>query len=297
MKPDASWLPARPADGHKGTFGRVLVIAGSRGMSGAACLSGKAALRGGAGLVYVACPVSIQAIVAGYEPGYLTIGLPEDSEGRLAESTRSSLKPALTDKDAIALGPGLGQTSAIRAVARWLYREMTAPLVLDADGLNVLAEDFRRGQFSEPVSAINSGPRVLTPHPGEFSRLSGRSIREIEARREVLAREFALQHQVTLVLKGPGTIVTDGERLMVNTTGNSGMATGGTGDVLTGLIAALLTQNMGPFEAARLAVHLHGLAGDIAAEELSEPGLIASDLPLYIGRAWKQMQTALKSGS
>lgn len=297
MKPDASWLPVRPADGHKGTFGRVLLVAGSRGMSGAACLSGKAALRGGAGLVYVACPVSIQAIVAGYEPGYLTIGLPDDSEGRLTESAQSSLQTALADKDAVAVGPGLGQGSAIRAVVRRLYREVAAPLVLDADGLNVMAEDFRGEQFSEPASVINTGSRVLTPHPGEFSRLSGRSIREIEARRETLAREFALQHQVTLVLKGPGTVVTDGERLMVNTTGNSGMATGGTGDVLTGLIAALLAQKMGPFEAARLAVHLHGLAGDIAAEDLSEPGLIASDLPLYIGRAWKQMQTALRSGS
>jgi len=297
MKPDASWLPVRPADGHKGTFGRVLVIAGSRGMSGAACLCGKAALRGGAGLVYLACPVSIQAIVAGYEPGYLTIGLPEDSEGRLVESARIPLETALADKNAVALGPGLGQSSAIRAVVRRLYREATVPLVLDADGLNELAEDFRNMLFSEPSSEIKVGPRILTPHPGEFSRLCGRSIREIEARRETLAREFALRHQVTLVLKGPGTIVTDGERLMVNATGNSGMATGGTGDVLTGLIAALLAQNMGSFEAARLAVHLHGLAGDIAAEDLSEPGLIASDLPLYISRAWRRMQTALRSGS
>ena len=283
---DIPRYPDRPAHGHKGTFGRVLIIAGSRSMSGAACLTGLGALRGGAGLVFVACPQSIQPIVAGAEPCYQTFGLPENEQGQLAESALPDAQALLADKDALAIGPGLGNGDSIREVVRTLYLTTTVPTVVDADALNVLADDF----YSDASNlATPAGPRVLTPHPGELSRLCGLTVDEIQKRREDVARDFAARHGVVLVLKGPGTVVTDGQQLVINPTGNSGMATGGSGDVLTGVTGALLASRMEPFEAARLAVYLHGLAGDLAAGQLSEPGLIATDLPQYLGPAWKRL--------
>ena len=279
-------LPDRPSDGHKGTFGRILIVAGSRNMSGAATLAGLGALRGGAGLVFVACPDGVQPIVAGAEPCYQAIGLAETQQGQVAAAALPHIQDLLSGKDALAIGPGLGNGDSVRDVVRPLYEQTPIPAVVDADALNVLADDFR--DESKPL-ASPAGPRVLTPHPGELSRLSGLAIGEIQQNREVIAREFAADHGVILVLKGPGTIVTDGQRLEINPTGNSGMATGGSGDVLTGLLGALLARGMDAFEAARLAVYLHGLAGDFAAAELSEPGLIASDLPRYLGAAWKQL--------
>ena len=253
-------------------------------MSGAACLSGVAALRGGAGLVSVALPSGIQNVVASYEPGYLTIGLPEDSlTGQLAEDAVAEVLILAATKDVIAVGPGLGGGAGSQSLVQQLCLTCRLPMVIDADALNVLSEHLRSGRLSEKDL---SGPRVLTPHPGEFSRLSGLSIPEIEARRTEVAREFAARYGVVLLLKGPRTVITDGSDVAINTTGNSGMATGGSGDVLTGLIAALLGQGLSPFDAARTGAYLHGLAGDIAAAELSEPGLIASDLPKYLPRAW-----------
>jgi NAD(P)H-hydrate epimerase len=284
---DIPRYPERPADGHKGTFGRVLVIAGSRNMSGAACLAGMGALRGGAGLVFVACPEGVQAIVAGAEPCYQTIGLPENESGQLDASALAAAQALLSGKDALAIGPGLGNSDSVREVVRALYTAATVPAVVDADGLNVLADEFLGGS---EILANPAGPRILTPHAGELSRLCGLTIGEIQKRREDVARDFAARHGIVLVLKGPGTVVTDGKRVAVNPTGNSGMATGGSGDVLTGLTGALLASGMEPFEAARLAVYLHGLAGDLAAEELSEPGLIATDLPRFLGPAWKRLR-------
>ncbi|NQV28424.1 MAG: NAD(P)H-hydrate dehydratase [Rhodopirellula sp.] len=282
---DPPELPQRPADGHKGTFGRTLIVAGSRGMSGAACLAGVAALRGGAGLVTVACPVGIQGVVAGYEPGYMTIGLPESTDGQFSIATLDRISHLLDGNDSVGVGPGLGGSADLPEVVRRLFSETRCPLVLDADGLNALAGGFRGGRWEGHEHA---GPRVLTPHPGEFARLSGLSISEIEARRAEVSRDFARKNHLILVLKGPGTIVTDGQRVSVNSTGNSGMATGGSGDVLTGLTSALLARGDDPFESTRLAVYLHGLAGDLAAEAMSEPGMIASDLPRFIAMAWKQ---------
>lgn len=279
-------VPLRPAGGHKGTFGRTLIIAGSRGMSGAACLAGTAALRGGAGLVSVACPIGIQPVVAGYEPGYMTIGLPEGTDGQFSIATLDEFLNVMDGKDSVAVGPGLGNSADVVEVVRRVFTETRGPLVLDADGLNALAASFRGGRWQ---SRKHAGPRILTPHPGEFSRLSGLSISEIEDDRAGSAADFSKRNKVILVLKGPGTVVTDGERISINPTGNSGMATGGSGDVLTGLTAALLARGDDPFEIARLAVYLHGLAGDIAAQTLSQPGMIASDLPKYLGAAWKQL--------
>ncbi len=276
--------PSRPDDAHKGTFGKVWIIAGSQGMSGAAILSGLGALRGGAGLVTVAAPRSIQAVVAGLEPSYLTRGLADDEHGRLTYSALDDLKAALPDQSAAAFGPGLGQSPGITELAAELYQHAPLPMVFDADGLNALAQrpEILSRQPHQP-------PRIVTPHPGEFARLSGHSMTEISTNRESYACEFARRYHVIVLLKGRHTVITDGKQTFLNPTGNSGMATGGTGDVLTGLITALLAQHKTPLDAARLGAWLHGRAGDLAAETLSKPGLIASDLPRFLGQAWREL--------
>lgn len=282
---DLPMPPARPENSHKGTFGKVWIIAGSRGMSGAAVLSGLGALRGGAGLLTVGVPASIQTVVASSEPSYLTRGLPDDAAGRLSYGAIDELKAELPRQDAAAFGPGIGQSAEVTELAAEFYQHAPIPMVFDADGLNALA------QRPDVLACKPQQPRILTPHPGEFARLTGRSAGDIQSQREVLAREFAAQHGVILLLKGHGTVITDGRETFVNPTGNSGMATGGTGDVLTGLITALLAQHKTPLDAARLSAWLHGRAGDLAAAELSQPGLIASDLPRYLGRAWLSLRT------
>lgn len=277
-------LPPRPADGHKGTFGRVLIIAGGRGMAGAAALAGISCLRGGAGLVTVVTPESVAPIVAGFEPSYLTVPLCE-TMGCVCLAALSELMERLSQSDAAAIGPGLGQSVEINEVVADIYRLADIPLVVDADALNALSKRPDVLQLPRP-----STPRILTPHPGEFARLSGLSMETIRANREAVAAEFAAKQGVILVLKGQHTVITDGTRMAINSTGNSGMATGGSGDVLTGLLAALLGQRMEPFAAAHLGVYLHGLAGDLAADDLSQPGLIASDLPRYLALAWKRLR-------
>ncbi|MFG0335628.1 MAG: NAD(P)H-hydrate dehydratase, partial [Maioricimonas sp. JB049] len=268
-------LPERPQEAHKGTFGRVLIAAGGRGMSGAACLAGRGALRGGAGLVYVACPPEILPTVAAAEPSYLTIPLVEDLQGHIAETSSDILLIRAVGMSALAIGPGWGKSEGLRTLTRKLFEQVRQPMVLDADALNALEGCF--DQLGRPHAG-----RVLTPHPGEFARMTGSEIGTVQSNREEMSIDFARRHGVVLVLKGAGTVVTDGKRLAVNPTGNPGMATGGTGDVLTGLIAALLAQGLEPFEAAQLGVWLHGVAGDLAAEQRSQPGLIASDLPEFL---------------
>ena len=279
--------PERTADSHKGTYGRVLIVGGSRGMSGAAGLAGLGALRGGAGLVSIAVPEAILPMVAAMEPSYLTIPLPDDAQGKLSAAAHGHLQQVVANQSAVAIGPGWGQSAELTELARRLYTEVALPLVIDADGLNALAK-MPDALASPPGPDGQPAPRVLTPHPGEFSRLCGATMREIQENRERLALEFARERRVILVLKGHRTLVTDGDRLYENTTGNPGMATGGTGDVLTGLITSLAAQGLEAFEAAQLGVYLHGLAGDLAAADLSQPGLIASDLPRYLGAAWRE---------
>jgi ADP-dependent NAD(P)H-hydrate dehydratase len=277
--------PDRPEDANKGTFGRVMVVAGSRGMSGAACLAGVAALRGGAGLVTVATAAGVLPIVAGIEPSLLTLPLPEDAGGKISQAARPVLESALASQTTIAVGPGLGQSPELAGLVRWLFESVDRPGVFDADALNLLAA--HPAALKARARRSEAGPpRVLTPHPGEFARLIAAEIPEVEKNREELSVQFAAEHKLVLVLKGHRTLITDGRRVALNSTGNSGMATGGCGDVLTGLIAALLGQKMAPFEAAQLGVYLHGLAGDLAAKGLSEPGLIASDLTRWLGAAW-----------
>lgn len=265
-------LPPRPRDGHKGTFGHVLVVAGSRGMSGAATLCGTAALRGGAGTVQVAVPANIQPIVATSQLCVTTAGLPYTTEGQFAAHALPELIALAKRADSMAIGPGLGSGAAIGWVVRGLVQDTPIPVVLDADGLNALAP------MKKPELVRPDKPIILTPHPGEFARLVGKTTAEIQRERESQALEFARAQRVVLVLKGANTLVTDGHRLYVNRTGNPGMATGGSGDVLTGVIAALLGQKLEPFAAAQLGVYLHGLAGDLVREELGEEGMIAADL-------------------
>lgn len=276
-------LPPRAADAHKGTFGRVLVIAGSRGMSGAAVLAGSAALRGGAGLVEVASPLEVVPIVAAGNPCYLTAGCEHDAHGRLAASTADVLVGLAGWANVVAVGPGLGQSEVMPGLVTALIDRAGKPLVIDADGLNALAKipvDTWRGRRH---------PVVLTPHPGEFARLTGRPTAEVRDRRQELAVEYAATQQVVLLLKGHETLVTDGRRLYRNTTGNPGMATGGTGDVLSGLIAALIGQGLPAFEAAVLGAWAHGRAGDLAAGQLGQAGLVATDLLTYLPAALREV--------
>jgi ADP-dependent NAD(P)H-hydrate dehydratase len=275
-------LPARAAGANKGNFGRVLVVAGSRGMSGAAVLCGSAALRGGAGLVHVAVPASILPLVAAGNPCYMTAALAEDAQGRLAGAARDELLGLARANTVVAVGPGLGRSSDLPSLVLSLIEQTQTPLVVDADGLNAL-----QGQVGRLRG--RGAPLILTPHPGEFARLLGSDIAAVQADRQGLAVRFAAEHGLVVVLKGHGTIVTDGRRVSVNTTGNPGMATGGTGDVLGGLIAALVGQGLEAFAAAQLGVYLHGSAGDLARDELGEVSLIASDLLTYLPRAFRAL--------
>jgi ADP-dependent NAD(P)H-hydrate dehydratase len=274
-------LARRRPDAHKGDFGRVLVIAGSRGMSGAAVLTTTAALRGGAGLVRVAVPQDILPIVAASNPCYMTAPLPQDANGRLAASADELLELA-QDSDAVAAGPGLGRSPALVTTLAGFVRRLVAPLVLDADGLNAFADDTK-------ALGRHGGPLVITPHPGEFARLLKTDTKAVQDKRTELAAGFAAEHKLVVVLKGHGTVVTDGRRVFVNPTSNPGMATGGTGDVLTGVIAALLGQGLEPFAAAQLGAYVHGLAGDLACRDLGEVGMIASDLLTYLPRAFQSL--------
>lgn len=274
-------LAPRSRDAHKGDFGRALLIGGSRGMSGSIGLSGMSALRAGAGLVTLAVPEAIQGVVAGLEPSYMTSALPADRAGRIAPKARAAIEELRGPATTLACGPGLGRSTGLTKLLTWLYRTTEQPLVLDADALNILAE-----METWPEAA---GPRILTPHPGEFKRLVGDTMLPQEEW-EMRAFEFAAERNVVLILKGQHTLITDGAEAYRNNTGNPGMATGGSGDVLTGVITALLGQGLKPMEAARLGVHVHGLAGDLAAAELGEVSMIASDIIRWLPMAFLRLQ-------
>ena len=284
IPPDLPRLPPRTSDAHKGTFGRVLVVAGSRGMTGAAVLSGAAALRGGAGLVRVACPVEVQPIVAMGNPCYMTVGLPHHADGTYSESSFDDVLRYASEADVLAIGPGLGNRSDVARLVRHLLTACPdTPAVVDADALNVLAADADEWP-------IRNGPTVLTPHPGEFARMRKIPTAGVQANRENLAREFAARNRVVVLLKGQHTIITDGARTRINETGNPGMATGGSGDVLTGLLAALLAQGLSAFEASALAAWVHGHAGDLASAELSQVALTAADLLDYLPLVFRELE-------
>lgn len=279
-------LLPREAESHKGTYGRVLVVGGSRGKAGAVALAGKAALRSGAGLVSVLVPQSIQATVASFEPALMTIGLGDVNCDELRQEIVSEIRETATDKNCLALGPGLGTDASTMRLVHSLYHHVEQPMVVDADALNALSE------WQEGLSHLG-GPRILTPHPGEFERITGEPCASDSMARAEQAAALSrrdMTGQTIVVLKGHQTIVTDGNRVAFNHTGNPGMATGGTGDVLTGVITALVAQGLAPWDAARLGVHLHGLAGDLTAEEMGQVSMIASDLLEFLPRAFRKNQ-------
>ena len=274
----AQWMPPRPLSSHKGSYGRVLVVAGSTGMTGAAALASEAALRAGAGLVTLATPKHLNPILEGLLPEVMTLPLSETDAGSLAVSATSAiLEFAEKTKSILAIGPGLSQHPETVSLVHHLIREnrehgLDLRMVIDADGLNALAHD------RETLSLLNSEV-VLTPHPGEMARLTNTAVPTLEKDRIRTVQQFASEHGVTLVFKGAPTVTgTSNGNLWVNSTGNPGMATGGMGDVLTGIIAGLMAQGISSESAAALGVYLHGLAGDIVAETSGMQGLIASDV-------------------
>ena len=273
----------RTADSHKGEYGRVLIIGGSVGMSGSVAMAGKACLRSGAGLVTIATPRDCLDVVASFEPSLMTRPLSCDSQGRVSETSLEAIDDLLQTADCVALGPGLGRSPAIDKFVGRLYTNVTAPMVIDADALNALAAKPKR--LLSPA-----GPRILTPHSGEFRRLVSDSF-ETREEEEQQAQKFARQREVTLILKGYRSLVTDGTRVRHNETGNPGMATGGSGDVLTGVIAGLVAQAYSTWDAAVLGCHLHGLAGDLAAQRLGQTSLIASDLLDFLPPAFLTLES------
>ena len=264
-------IPMRLSSANKGSCGRVSIIAGSKGMTGAAALSALGALRSGAGLVTALTPSSEQPILAVKLTEAMTVPLPHEN-GVISAAAADIVLENIKNADAAVFGPGLGKGRGILPLLERIVTEFTKTLIIDADGINALSANI-------DILNRKKCSVILTPHPGEMSRLSGLSISEIQSARIKTAEDFADRFDVTVALKGEGTVVAArGGKTAVNPSGNCGMATGGTGDVLSGVVAALAAQGCTPYDSAVLGVYLHGLAGDIAAAEKGVHGLIASDL-------------------
>ena len=273
-------LPERPTDAHKGTFGKILIIGGSLGMSGAPALAARAALRAGAGLVRIATPASVLPIVAALDPCYTTTPLPEDNDGCISDKAATRILSLAKDHDIIAFGPGASTAKGVRNCLNLLIAQPDLRIIIDADGLNCLSATPRWYDHSK-------ASLILTPHPGEMKRLWQSCFRSpLPDDRTAQATELAKHINATVVLKGASTVVADPQKYYINTTGNPGMATAGSGDVLTGIIAALAAQHLSNFDAATLATSLHGLAGDMAARKISQYSLIATDIIDTLGEAF-----------
>lgn len=270
-----SFLPDRDPWGHKGSFGKVLLLCGSRGMTGAAALAARGALRSGAGLVYLGVPESIYEIEAVKLDEPVIFPLP-DSGGKLAAEAIPRLRERLPNMDAVLIGPGLGRSDQVEQVICWVLQDFQGPVVVDADGINGLAahKDVLRDRTSHTI---------LTPHDGEFLRLGGKPL----ADRAEAAMELARDLGCIVLRKGHRTIITDGSICYENHTGNPGMATGGSGDVLSGILVSLLGQGLPRLEAAACAAWLHGAAGDLCAEKLGQYGMLPSDLVEALPRLLK----------
>jgi hydroxyethylthiazole kinase-like uncharacterized protein yjeF len=282
----AASVAPRPAESNKGSYGHVLVVGGAVGKAGSVAMAGMAALRAGAGLSTVATAKSALATVAGFHPELMTEPLPETDAGTIASGAFDRLSELAKGISVLAIGPGISRDAQTAGFVRRLVAELDLPLVLDADGLNA---------FEGHTDELKGKSRmlVITPHPGEMARLTGLSVAEVQKDRLGVARKFAREHELIVVLKGHRTLVVrpDGEA-WVNTTGNAGMATGGTGDILTGMTAGLIAQNSkDAFSAVLASVHLHGLAGDVMRESVGEHSLVATDLlrglPEAFGRTRK----------
>lgn len=268
-------LPDRDANGHKGDFGKLLLLCGSRGFTGAAYLAAMGALRCGAGLVYLGVPESIYAIEAVKLTEPVVFPLPEE-DGKLSEKAIPEILQRLPSMDAVLVGCGLGQSPGTLAVVQSVLENATCPVVLDADGINVLSRhrNILRGRRA---------PTILTPHDGELGRLGGDPTGDRLSSAAALAKDLGC----ILVRKGHNTLITDGQTHYRNTTGNPGMATGGSGDVLAGMIAALIGQGLAPMPAAACGVWLHGAAGDLAAKDLGQYAMLPTDLLHYLPRLMK----------
>jgi NAD(P)H-hydrate epimerase len=281
-------VAVRAPESHKGDFGRVLIVAGSFGKTGAAHLAALGALRCGAGLVTVATPKSCLPVIASMMPEYMTVALDETPEGAVDFAALDRVLDIKTD--VIAVGPGLGTAPSTAAFVQGLVERAGVPLVLDADALNAFSGDPDR------LVARDGIEMVITPHPGEMARLIGKSIEDVQRDRLDVAREFASAHRLHVVLKGHRTIIAGPEnRAFINLTGNPGMATGGTGDVLTGMIAAWFGQLLDPEAACKIAVYLHGSAGDLAEADEGEVSLVATDLAANIGDAILELTSKRKA--
>jgi hydroxyethylthiazole kinase-like uncharacterized protein yjeF len=287
----ATLLQTRHADTHKGTYGHVLLVAGSLGKTGAGALASLAALYTGAGLVSFALPHSLNAAMETKLTEVMTIPLPEAEPGMLGGEAMPRIIEALQGKSALVLGPGLGMHPETVRCVHELLRQVRLPSVLDADGLNALPAD------PEGIGDIQA-PLVLTPHPGELARLRRTTTAAIQADRLTAAQETAKVWKAVVVLKGAHTVIAEPDgTLYINLTGNPGMATAGSGDVLSGMIGALLGQGYTPSLAARIAVHTHGLAGDLAAATVGERSLIAGDLLTSLSQAFRQLAQGCERAS
>jgi len=273
-------LPPRTENSNKGTFGKVFVLAGSRGMTGASALVGLSALRVGAGLVRLGIPESLNPILETKATEVITVPLPETDNGTLSFSSMDKIMNEINKATVIVIGPGLSTNSETKALVQKLVAKVNLPLVLDADGLNNLTPNILK-KIKAPV--------VITPHPGELARLTGLSIQDIQKSRVEVASQFAKEFKTTLVLKGAPTIIASEERGYLNPMYNSALAKGGSGDVLTGVIGGLLAQGLSPLDAGKLGVWLHGKAGEIAREKLTEYGVLASDVMELLPEAIKEL--------
>ncbi len=284
----AALLPPRPVDGHKGTFGHLFVLAGSRGFTGAARMVCEAACRSGVGLVTLGVPKPLADIFAASLRETMTLVLPATDGESFAHAGLAHALAFARGKSAVALGPGLSLHLDTVRFARETASECPAPMVVDADALNALAIE---GPFEGFAKDSTAGPRVFTPHPGEMARLTGMSVADVRQARADTAMASAAAWGVVVVLKGHGTIVAapDG-RAACCPTGGPGLAKGGSGDVLTGIIGALLAQGMDAFDAARLGVYAHGLAGDIAARRMTSRGMVAGDVIEALPAAWRELE-------
>lgn len=277
-------LGKRKVDSHKGDYGRLGIIAGSSGMVGSACLVAMAALRSGTGLVYNIVPQSLGQIFAIKLLEPIIIPVADDGKGYFNLASREEIARVIEDKDVLALGPGLGLDDERIKLVEDLLLSSKKPIVLDADGINCLAQD-------PSILLKRGGATIITPHPGEMARLLNTSIGEIQENRIKYSKFLSNKYNIITVLKGHETVVTNGRDFYINETGNPGMATAGSGDVLTGIIASFLGQGMEDFQAAKLGVYVHGLAGDLAKNQKGEYGLIAGDLLDYIPQALNKLET------
>ncbi len=282
-------MKKRKKDTHKGDYGHVFIVAGSRGLTGAASLCASATLRSGAGLVTLGIPFSLNIAMEVKLTEPMTYPLPETPKGTLSLKARKDILNKVSDSDVVVLGPGLSCNPETKQLIRELIVKIKKPMVLDADALNAV---------SEGVSILKKikNEYIVTPHPGEMARLIEKKVSYVRSNRATIAKKFSSQYNAVVVLKGYGTVVAQKNRTYINKTGNPGMATAGSGDVLAGVIAGFLSQGLKAFDAARIAVYIHGLAGDLAAKEKTEPGLIAGDILEKLPEAIKRADTRVAKG-